>query len=623
MSLINYTFIPIIIGFLAYFLNKKIKYSGAILNSFVFAYLFFKVIGLYDKWDLPVETITYNIFGREMEFILQNTPLAWLFAFMTTGMGLLITIFTIKSQENFKSVSSFNFNFAILIGSILGVVFAGDFLTLFIFWEVMTWSSFYLISAGKKKNAKKAAFRYFILSAVGAYAMLMAIIIIYNNIGTFAYNEVTAFLLTQPLKQSILLMLMMAVPFLTKAGVFPVHIWVSGAHSSAPKEFSPFLSGLLLKIGAYGMMLIFYVMPFLHVLENTISYRGLPLFSYMFAIFGGITTITGTILAIRQEDVKKLIAFSSISQMGYIIMALAIHTSLGFTGGMLHIMNHLIFKTTIFITIAAVIYRTGTTRMSEMGGLIFRMPVTFAAYLTAIIALAGIPPTNGFISKWVIYQSLIQKGYLFLAIAAFFGSIGSFMYVFRPLSTIFLGQLKPQHKDIKEVPFLMQIPMYVLMGLMLLFGVLPGLQMNIINKISVQLGFNPVKSTLYTIEGAFGSWNSLIIFNIFTGGFVIALIIFMFARKAKLVGLLDTYTSGEYMNDAELYHFAYDYYRPFERLFDGFAKLSLTRFYETIAGNTVKLGNTIRKGVVTGNGQTYALYSILFFVILAIVGWII
>src|SRR6056297_2704054 len=437
MSLINYTFIPIIIGFLAYFLNKKIKYSGAILNSFVFAYLFFKVIGLYDKWDLPVETITYNIFGREMEFILQNTPLAWLFAFMTTGMGLLITIFTIKSQENFKSVSSFNFNFAILIGSILGVVFAGDFLTLFIFWEVMTWSSFFLISSGKKKAAQKASYRYIILSTIGAYLMVTALFIIYNQIHTFGYNQVAAHLSGLPITESIILIIMLAIPFIIKAGVFPFHVWVNGAHSNAPKEFSPFLSGLMLKVGIYGVILLLYFVPLYNILKESVNYRGLPIFNYILAIFGGITVITGTILAIRQEDVKRLVAFSSISQMGYIIMALAISTPLGFTGGLLHLMNHMIFKTTIFLSIAAVIYRTKTTKMSEMGGLIFKMPVTFTAYLIAIIALAGIPPTNGFISKWVIYQALIDKGYIFLSVAAFFGSIGSFMYVFKPLSTIF------------------------------------------------------------------------------------------------------------------------------------------------------------------------------------------
>lgn len=619
----NLILIAIVTGFIAYLLNKKIKYSGAILNSIVFAYLLMKIVGLYNKWDMAAEKIYFNFMGREMEFIFHNTPLAWLFAFMTLGAGLLIAIFTIKSQEKFNKVASFNFNFAILVGSILGIVFAGDFLTLFIFWELMTWSSFYLISAGKKKNAKKAAYRYFLLSAVGAYTMLMALFIIYNSTGSFEYGQVAQYLLEIPLSKTLLLISMMSLSFLTKAGVFPVHVWVNGAHSSAPNEFSPFLSGLMLKVGVYGLMLLFYLMPLMKVLENTVSFQGLPLFNYLFALFGAVTTISGTILAIRQEDVKRLIAFSSISQMGYIVMALAISTPLGFTGGMLHIMNHLIFKSTMFLTIAAVVYRTGTTKMSDMGGLIFRMPVTFAAYLTAIIALAGIPPTNGFISKWVIYQSLIQKGYLFLAIAAFFGSIGSFMYVFKPLSTVFLGQLKPKHENVKEVPFLMQIPMYISMGLMLLFGVVPGIQMEIINHIAGYLGIDPVNYTLFSIEGTFGSWNSLVVFNVFSAGFIIALIIFLVGKKSKLVGLLDTYTAGEYMNDAEAYHFAYQYYRPFDRVFDGFARLSLTRYYEVFANNIVKAGNALRKGIVTGNGQTYALYSILFFVILALVGWII
>ncbi|MGM0410055.1 MAG: proton-conducting transporter membrane subunit [Bacillota bacterium] len=620
--LINYIFIPIIAAFFAYLLNKKGKYIGSIITSLISAYILYHLIGLYGNWSLT-QNINLSIMGNDLQFLFANNPLSWLFGIMTASATLLISIFTIKSQENYKLSSAFNFNFLILFGSIIGVVFANDFLSLFIFWELMTWTSFYIISGGKKTMAKKSAYRYFVLSAVGAYTMLMAIFMIYSKIGSFAIAETADYLQGISTTHSLALMFMLALPFLTKAGLFPVHIWVKGAHGNAPKEFSPFLSGLMLKVGIYGLMIVFFLLPFSKVIENTISYRGLSIFSYLFALFGAITTVTGTILAIRQEDMKKLIAYSSISQMGYIIMGIAIATPLGLTGGLLHMMNHLIFKSAIFLALAAVIYRTGTTKMYEMGGLIFRMPLTFATYLTAIIALAGIPPTNGFISKWVIYQALIEKGYIFLAVAAFFGSIGSFMYVFKPLSTVFLGQLKPQHEKIKEVPFLMQLPMYILMILMVLFGVVPGIQMSIISKIASFVGIEAVNYSLFTIEGAYGAWNSLIIFNIFTGGFVLSLFVFILARKSKLVGLLDTYTSGEYMNDAEAYHYAYQYYRPFDRMFDSFAAKSLTRAYESLAENIAKIGNGIRKTVITGNGQSYAFYAILFFVILAIAGWII
>jgi NADH-quinone oxidoreductase subunit M len=505
----------------------------------------------------------------------------------------------------------------------MGVLFARDFLTLFIFWELMTWTSFYLISAGKKKMAGKAAYRYLILSAAAAYSFLMAVIFIFQKTGSFAFEPAAEFLLNNAAPQSILLLAAISLPFLVKAGIFPLHVWVKDAHGNAPKEFSPFLSGMLLKVGIYGLVLVFHQLSFFKIIENTISYRGLPLMSYLFALLGAVTIVTGTILAIRQEDMKKLIAYSSISQMGYIIIGIAIATPLGFSGSMLHLMNHLIFKSTIFLALAAVIYRTGTTKMYEMGGLIFRLPLTFAAYLTAIIALAGIPPTNGFISKWVLYQALIEKGYIFLALAAFFGSIASFMYVFKPLSTVFLGQLKPQHAEIKEVPLLMKIPMLILIGVIVLFGVFPGIQMNIITQISGYLGIESVNYSLYSIQGAFGAWNSIYIFNIFSAGFVIALLVFGSAKKSKLVGLLDTYSSGEYVTDPESYHYAYHYYRPFDRMFDNLAAKSLTGFYETLTANFVKSGQSFRRIFAAGRVQNYALYSVLLFVILAAVGWII
>lgn len=621
--LINYIFIPIAAGIIAYLVNKKIKSSGALISTLLSAYLLFSLSSLYGQWDLS-QSFNLNIFSYNLDLILANNPLSWLFALMTAGIALLISLFSIKSQQEFKLSSSFNLNFLVLIGSIIGVVFSRDFLSLFIFWEIMTWTSFYLISAGEKKDAAKAAYRYFILSAGAAYALLMSIIIIYVNTGSFSFEAASAYLLSIPVYQSLMLITAISIPFIVKAGVFPLHIWVKDAHGNAPKEFSPFLSGMMLKIGIYGMFVVFYQLPFLEIVENIFSYRGISIYSYLFALFGALTIVIGTVLAIRQEDMKKLIAYSSISQMGYIFMGIALATPLGFTGSMLHLMNHLIFKSTIFLALAAVIYRTGTTKMYKMGGLIFKMPLTFAAYLTAIIALAGIPPTNGFISKWVIYQALIEKGYLFLALAAFFGSIGSFLYVFKPLSTVFLGQLKPEHENIKEVPFLMQLPMYILILIIVLFGVFPGIQMNIITQISSYLGLgSSISYTLFSIQGAYGAWNSLYIFNIFSGGFVLALLLFAAAKKSKLVGLLDTYSSGEYITDAESYHYAYQYYRPFDRVFDKIAALSLTNAYEVLAQNLTKLGRVLSRTFITGNGQSYALYTVLLFVVLAAVGWII
>ncbi|MFO7815354.1 MAG: proton-conducting transporter membrane subunit, partial [Halanaerobiales bacterium] len=422
MSLSQIIIIPIILSIFTYLITKKIKSAGSIINIGLSGYILYTLVNIYGKWDILSQSLNMNIMGNNFNFILNNSPLAWLLGIMTVGSVFLISIFSVSSQKNVNNTASFSFLFSNLMGSILGVVFAGDLMTLFIFWELMTWSSFFLISSGKKDGAKKASYRYLILSTIGAYLMITSIFIIFSQINTLEFTQVAEYLQSIPTVNSIILVVMMGIPFLIKTGVFPLHVWVNGAHSNAPKEFSPFLSGLMLKIGTYGLMLLLYLVPLYNILDNSIKFRGLPVFNYILALFGGITIITGTILAIRQEDVKRLVAFSSISQMGYIVMALAISTPLGFAGGLLHLMNHMIFKTTIFLTMAAVIYRTNTTKMSEMGGLIFRMPVTFAAYLTAIIALAGIPPTNGFISKWVIYQALIQKGYIFLSVAAFFGS---------------------------------------------------------------------------------------------------------------------------------------------------------------------------------------------------------
>src|SRR6056297_997637 len=281
MSLNLIILIPIFISIIIYFISKVIKKLGPIINIIISGYILYSLSNIYGNWNLFNETLSLNILGKEIDLLLSITPLSWLIAVMTAAGILLISIFSISSQDNDKNSPSFSFFFLILFGSILGVVFAKDFFTLFIFWEIMTWSSFFIISAGKKKSAKKASYRYLLLSVFGAYLMLTSLFIIFSQTGSFEFNQVINYLTSISTYNSLLLISMLGIPFLIKSGVFPFHIWVNGAHSSAPKEFSPFLSGLMLKVGVYGLTLLLYLVPLLSILENSISFRGLPIFNYI------------------------------------------------------------------------------------------------------------------------------------------------------------------------------------------------------------------------------------------------------------------------------------------------------------------------------------------------------
>jgi len=231
--------------------------------------------------------------------------------------------------------------------------------------------------------------------------------------------------------------------------------------------------------------------------------------------------------------------------------------------------------------------------MSELGGIIHKMPITYTVYLISIISMAGIPPMMGFISKWLLFQALAKQGFFFVAATMFFGSVGSFLYVFRPLSVVFLGQLKPEHEEVKEAPIGMLIPMFILSAITLFYGILPNSLVEYTAKIESALGFDSVIETAgLAIKGNNGGLHAPLIFVIFAFGFIIALLIFLLAPKSRKVKLMDTYTAGEFIYTPSLYHAGYSYYAPFERLYEKHP--NIVAFYEGLVERVKDLGNFIR-----------------------------
>jgi NADH-quinone oxidoreductase subunit M len=215
--------------------------------------------------------------------------------------------------------------------------------------------------------------------------------------------------------------------------------------------------------------------------------------AYLLAVLGAVTAVLGTLLAIFQTDMKKLFAYSSVANIGYIITSMSALSVIGIQGALFHSVNHMIYGGAIFLTIAAVIYRTGEREMHKVGGLVYRMPLTFMTFLLSIIAAASIPPLNGFPSKWLIYHALMANRMVFVVIALVFASTGAFMYLFRMLASVFLGQLPDKYKDVKEVPLFMAIPMVIFMAAMMAIGVVPGIVMKPVNAVLQTLGYSTVR----------------------------------------------------------------------------------------------------------------------------------
>ncbi|NLT44819.1 MAG: NADH-quinone oxidoreductase subunit M, partial [Thermotogaceae bacterium] len=352
-----------------FFLVSKLKKNAAYVayaafQIFIFVYVFF-----WGGSGASYEVV--GITGR-LNFNFSMTPVNWFFASIVMLIISTTAVFMLPLKKSSVKV----FLLSLVTAGAIGAVFSADFLTLMIFWEISTWASLILIIQDKEKSTGEAI-KYAAIAAVGSYSMLFAIFYMDSRLGTVEFSSVALKIESQPIGVQLTIFTALAIMVLAKMGTFPLHTWLRGSHSSAPDEFSPILSGGLTKLGGFLLLTMTIVLPSFKVFGTLPLFNGVPIVNYGFALLGGISIVVGTVMAIRMEDAKELIAFSTVSNSGYIVLALSIGGTYATAGGMMHILNHAMASAAMFMAIAAVAYRTRTTKMHEMGGLIVKMPVTF------------------------------------------------------------------------------------------------------------------------------------------------------------------------------------------------------------------------------------------------------
>jgi proton-translocating NADH-quinone oxidoreductase chain M len=607
---------PFVGGILAYLggkIHRWVRYTFAIIFSLI------TLIELFFYYNASVNSFVWGkLFGSIL--VLRINPISWLFAFIVTGISLLVVLFSVNDVENHEGLDFYYLELLFVEGAMLGITLAGDLLTFFLFWEMMSWTSYILIIQGGRKSIT-AGYKYIIMSIIGAYSMLTAIGMIFGRAHSFVFSNVASALQKSSPAFIIWFFILFGVGLLVKAAVMPLHTWLPDAHSEAPSPVSPLLSGVLIKMGAYGLFILFYGFLSVQLIGKLIpTILPVPLLLYIVQWLAAISIVLATFLAIMQEDAKRLLAYSSISQIGYVVLGLAMGSSLGVAGGLFHALNHAIFKSLLFFTIGAVIYRTGTRNMSELGGLIKRMPITFTGALIGIIALAGVPPLNGFVSKWMIYEALLQKKEVFLLIMAFVGSTGAFLYLYRFIHSVFLGQLPEKYKDVKEVPFLMQLPIWILSLLAIVYGIFPGLAMDVIARGEKFFGIAPVKYNLYGFPqgSAMGALKVVNISSVLIIAFVVVLALFFMLPRARKLSQYDTVASGQVITPETKYNYSYGFYMFFGRVVNPFFKWSADKMYEAWGRATKVFGDYMRR-VYTGNLETYSSYIVVLITIIAFV----
>ncbi|MCK4580341.1 MAG: NADH dehydrogenase subunit, partial [Dehalococcoidia bacterium] len=434
----------------------------ALFPLILLAFLYGRVISV-DYASVPFLDINLS---------LRLTPLSWLFAVSIVVLGGLAVIFSIGYMQGKERLDYYYFMMLLVNAAMLGIVLSGDFFSFYIFWEIMSWGTYLLISY-RGKEALGASLKYIIMSMIGASAMLLAIASLYISYGTLEISSLVATLQSASAGYALFVLVMFTIGFGIKNAILPLHTWLPDAHSEAVSPFSAILSGILVRMGLYGLFLLMFSVFGLSTL-NRLSYGAIS-FNLVLSWVGALTILFAIFIAVLQDDAKRLIAWSSIGHGGYMVLGIGVATTLGIAGGLFHVFNYAICVALLFLAVGAVEYRTGTRDLNKLGGLIKRMPITFTGALIGSMGLIGIPLTNGFVSKWLIYKTLILSRHPFLAFAALIGTWGTVLYGYKLVHNVFLGQLPEQYKEVKEVPWTMRAPMIVLTILIVLFGVLPGI----------------------------------------------------------------------------------------------------------------------------------------------------
>ena len=326
------------------------------------------------------------------------------------------------------------------------------------------------------------------VGCIGSTCILAGTVILYAQAHTLNFAQLSAMIpgnLTTSTKVSFALLF---IGFSTKAFIVPFHPLAADAHGAAPAAISVLISGVLTKSGIYGIIRLVY---FLFQTMN------LGTMQFWLVFIGSLSMFVCVTMALAQHDFKRLLAFHSISQIGYVLTAVGLCTAMGISSGLYHAMNHTLFKGLLFLAAGAVLHETGTTNLDKLGGLSKKMPHTTVLFLVGAFSISGVPPFNGFASKWMVYQATYMKavesgniGFLLVTIIALVTSTLTLASFVKVTQSVFFGQLPKEYENVKEVPFGMRLAMGILALLCVLTGLFPGLVTTYLTEPATRAVFN-------------------------------------------------------------------------------------------------------------------------------------
>jgi len=412
-----------------------------------------------------------------LEISIRLDLLSFSLASLASFVWLLATPYSLAYMSKEHACGRYYPVLIFTLGSCQGIFFAGDLFSLFVFFELMSIIAYILVIHEQTEEALKAGYKYLVMTIIGGLALFFGMIIIFELGGTVSLG--VGPIIQEESVLGLVAFICFLIGFGMKAGMFPLHVWLPDAHPVAPSPASALLSGIMLKTGAYGLIrVVFFVYSFqlLHAFD----------WDDILAVLAVITILLGSAVALTQTDIKRRLAYSSISQMGYVLLGLSIFNTNAITGAIFHIFSHAFMKSALFLAAGSIIWKTGKRNIADLRGIGHQMPITMGCFALAALSMIGIPPLSGFLSKWTLALGALDVGMPGFVLVLLISSLLNALYYLPIIIPAFFelpGELTIKHHGdvhheprikIEEAAPLMLLAIVLLASCTLFFGLTPN-----------------------------------------------------------------------------------------------------------------------------------------------------
>ena len=457
-----------LLGFVSRRIEKYIPLLGMLFNLGVSLLLIPQVLQ---------HPIVVSIGGFKPPFCINLVvgPLGILFSLLIALLGFLVSIYALNYLKEGNTERYHTLYLLLLVGA-TGVVLTGDIFNLFVFFEILYLSSYALVAYSGDKAGVEAAIKYLIQGAIGSSLILIAIALLYGLLGTLNIADLAKNINSISSMSLFLPLVLFITGFGIEAAIFPLNAWLPDAHSSAPSSISAILSGLVIGVGIYAIARVVFTL-----------FSALSILPFL-SLLGILTLLIGELSAFRQQNIKRLLAYSSIGQMGLIVFALGMGTSDGISGGLFQLITHALSKALLFLAVGYLISRTNSLHLSQLAGMGKRMPLTSLAFAIGVFSLMGLPPFIGFSSKLLIVQAALARGGILFTLLIFLALLGTVIegaYFLPLIQTLYFREGASRKKD--EAPLTALIPMFILVILIVILGLYPQLLTLLLNSAASEL----------------------------------------------------------------------------------------------------------------------------------------